>query len=209
MNKIIFAISIMLIATSANASRYHYYNDSKVVTNLNQKITNASSSRQHQKSVSSSSSSSQASSGSSSQSGDSSVAFSQQIPRNPVSSAFAPPAYTRVPCGRTAGFAYQGVNGAASLGIPLPNNRDCEHDNDAAFLLASGFGPAAVRSKCQTRSMRIAHGGGEKTKDAQIERCVSSFSFAQPAIVEQGLQEHEHPQYDEKIDRAFQRRQEK
>ena len=146
----IAALSLLIIgASDVFASRY-YYNENSIINkprvDNNVQSHNSNNNLNKNTNRNANINSALANGGEAQSRADNNVNIGGDSFRFPVSSAFAPAAISFVPCGRTLGFAWQGVNGAASLGVPLPNNSDCEHDNDALFLFSQGFPKAGIRS---------------------------------------------------------------
>lgn len=100
-----------------------------------------------------------------------------EAPHIPVSTAYAPAAFSNLNCGETIGAAWQGRNGAGSLGIPLPRwasrkQRDCFRQDDANWLANMGLPRVAIEARCATKSMQVRFGGTAKGREARTNACV-------------------------------------
>jgi len=125
--------------------------------------------------------------------------------RFPVSSAFAPQAINNAECGRAGGIAGQLRNFGGSLGLPLSNNLDCDADNDANWLITLGYVDEAIKSKCQKRSMRRAHGGDARGRKSRADNCYNELKTRRVAQVAPTNSSNASAvsDIDEKISRAF------
>ncbi|MBL4853822.1 MAG: hypothetical protein JKY25_06235, partial [Robiginitomaculum sp.] len=191
----ITALLLVTVGSSdAFASRYGYQNDYNYNSNYNSNI-NKSRSRSAANSDSLSTSRATGGNAVSAATGGRATGFGgssdNQVNiggdtttfRFPVSSAFAPQAINNAECGRAGGIAGQLRNFGGSLGLPLSNNLDCDADNDANWLITLGYVDEAIKSKCQKRSMRRAHGGDARGRKSRADNCYNELKTRHVAPV--------------------------
>lgn len=214
MKNTILGMSALLLVTigssDAFASRYGYhnnYNSNNVNSRSGAYSDSTSSSPATGGSAVSAATGGRANAGGGSADNQVSIGGDTTTFRFPVSSAFAPQSINNAGCGQAVGIAGQLRSFGTSLGLPIGNNLDCDADNDANWLRTLGYVDEAIKSKCQKKSMRRAHGGKARGRKARAAECYNDLKtrpvLQAVSIPENFSKAHNHPEIDTKINRAF------
>lgn len=139
----------ILLSMEAEAGDKH----KKPTTNINNsQRTNTATSEAASESVSQSDASS-----------DNSVEIGGDIYDIPVSTAYAPQAYSHIRCDQILGFGATKDDGSVAVGIPMPRwmsrkIKDCQRVDGASWLASIGLQIEAIKLRCETKVLVEQYG---------------------------------------------------
>ena len=89
----------------------------------------------------------------------------------PVSTAYAPTAYSAMGCTEYLGFGNTSKDGSVSIGLPIPEflsrkQKDCKRVDNALWLESMGLIDEAIAHRCETRPMVRHYGDVDTCKTA-------------------------------------------